>query len=79
MLEKIIKTILVLGIIITCGLIIYFGITNLIQNNYTSLGDPYYSNNTTGFERAPAILISTLFTLLFALIEVMILATKKPR
>jgi len=75
--EKFNIILLIVGIIILACLIIYEGLNNLITDNYTSLGDPYYTNQILAFERAPRIIWMTLINLALVVIEFIIMIIKK--
>lgn len=76
-LEKINMVLLLTGLVVLAGLIIYSGISSLFYGDYTSLGDPYYTNQILAFERAPAIIWTTLINLAFVAIQLIFMLLEK--
>jgi hypothetical protein len=68
---------LTVGLVLLAFFIIYTGVQNFISEDYTSLGDPYYSNQTLVFERAPAIILITLINILFIAFHFLLKLLKK--
>ena len=80
MLTKIEKVNLILitaGLITLACLIIYAGVYNLATKDYTSLGDPYYTNQILAFERAPIIIWTTLIILALVAIQFLLMLIGK--
>ena len=76
-LEKINIIIITAGLIVLSCLIIYTGLYNLFTNDYTSLGDPYHTNQILAFKRAPHLIWTTLIIFVFILIQGVIIILEK--
>jgi len=77
-LEKLNTALLTAGLIVLACFIIYSGVSNLFSGDYTSLGDPYYTNQILAFERAPVIIWITLINLAFVVVQLIFTLLKKP-
>lgn len=75
--EKINLILICLGLIVLSCFTIYIGITNLVKENYTSLGDPYYTNQILAFKRAPLLIWTTIEIIVLITIQLIILIIKK--
>ncbi|MFA6391496.1 MAG: hypothetical protein WCW66_01905 [Patescibacteria group bacterium] len=76
-LEKINAILILAGLIVLAGLIIYAGVYNLVSGNHTSLGDPYYSNQISVFERSPAITWTLFINLILLTIHLVFTLRKR--
>lgn len=76
-LEKINIVLIIFGIVILSFFVSYTGIKNLLTKDYTSLGDPYYTNQILAFKRAPLLIWITIEILLLMVIQFIILIIKK--
>lgn len=76
-LEKINIIIITAGLIVLSCLIIYTGLYNLFTNDYTSLGDPYHTNQILAFKRAPMLIWTTFIIFIFILMQGVIIILKK--